>query len=274
MPFNRLRSCFGIKIEKKIPRIIIHEKYEKTVKYLNRFLIIFGIVSSVISFPTWYSSLSFAIILFWIGWTIEKTIFRFTSMFITPMPNFTYNPNEWNGMGYMFVQSNLKALSFFGPSFKTEEYGINLFGLLSEWNFNQLEDTEKNICISFIEEKDDNYSVYLYPNRERKSIKKFREKINSLDKYKDKDHQELIVQMTLCKRFPLMQNSNYHIWKSLFLKGQPACLGAFLYNETNGKINPINKIKPIKINDVKFKKRAELKKDELEYQHGKFIMGV
>jgi hypothetical protein len=174
----------------------------------------------------------------------------------------------------MFVPDNLNAPSFFGPSFKTEEYGINLFNLLLAWNYNKHEDKEGNICISFIEEKDVHYSVYIYPNLERKSIEEFAKEIKKSDQFKDKDHQQLIVLMTLCHRFPLKHNSHYHIWKNLFLKGQPTCLGAFLYNEKKQQTAPINKINPIKVYHIKFKKRSELKRNELEYKHGKNRMGL
>jgi len=80
--------------------------------------------------------------------------------------------------------------------------------------------------------------------------------------------------MTLCHRFPLNQNSLYHIWKNLFLKGQPACLGAFLYAENKQQTTPINKINPINVYHIKFRKRSELKRDELEYKHGKNTMGL
>lgn len=98
IPFNILKSYFGIKFENKIPRVIIHEKFEKHVKYANRIIICIGILSSVIAFSAWYFSLLFAILLFYIGWILEKIIFRFTTIFVTPLPDFTYDPDEWNGM--------------------------------------------------------------------------------------------------------------------------------------------------------------------------------
>lgn len=177
-------------------------------------------------------------------------------------------------MGYMFVPDHLDAPSFFGPSFKTEEYGINLFNLLRAWNYNKYDDIEGNICISFIEEKDAHYSVYIYPNLKRKSIEEFAKEIKESDQFKGKDHHQLIVLMTLCHRFPLKHNSHYHIWKNLFLEGQPACLGAFLYDEIKQQTIPINRIYPIKVYHIKFKKRSELIRNELEYIHGKNTMGL
>lgn len=274
LPFNRLKSYFGVKFEGRIPRIIVHEKFNKHVKYANRVIISIGIISSIIAFSAWYFSLLFAVLLFCVGWTLEKVIFRFTTIFVTPLPDFTYDPSEWNAMGYMFVPDELKAPSLFGPSFKTEEYGINLFNLLLAWNYNKDEDKEENICISFIEEKDAHYSVYIYPNLERKSIEEFAKEIKESDQFKGKDHHQLVIQMTLCHSFPLTQNSHYHIWKNLFLKGQPTCLGAFLYDENKKQTTSISKINPIKVHYIKFKKRSELKRDELEYKHGKNTMGL
>src|SRR3989338_6949852 len=168
LPFNRFRSLFGVKIENKIPRIIIHEKFKNVVKWSSRGLIAIGILSSLFSIPVWYVSLGFALFLFYLQWSLEKIIFRFTTIFITPLPDFKWNSKEWDGMGYMYTP-DVKLPSFFGPAFVSKDFGVKVFNLLLAWNYKSHDDIRSNICISFIEEDNgSSYRVYLYPNMNRK----------------------------------------------------------------------------------------------------------
>jgi hypothetical protein len=273
VPFNKFRSLFGIKIENQIPRFIIHEKYKNIVKWATRGIITISILSSLLYFPVRYISLSFSLLLYALERVLEKSIFRFTTLYISPMPDFKYNTHEWNGMGYMYTP-DIRKPSFFGPSFITKEYAIKMFNLLLAWNYGSHYDKAENICISFIEEEKDDYSVYFYPSLNRRSIKEFKEKVAKDVTRKDMDHYQLILNMILCQSFPLHSKSNYLKWKELLLKGQPACLGIFIYDEEKKEIKPIADVTPIRIYKINFKKRKELTKNDMEYSHGKYIMGV
>ena len=68
-----------IRIDKKKKRIILHEKYEKAVKYILRALTFIGIVSSVLTLPV-YLSLILSIILVAIEQILERTGFMFNTL--------------------------------------------------------------------------------------------------------------------------------------------------------------------------------------------------
>ncbi len=272
IPFNRWESFIGFKIDNKIPRLIIHEKFKKQVKWFTRALTALGILSSLVYMSAWYLNLLLALLLFAFQWTLEKVIFRFTTIFITPLPDFKWDKKEWNAMGYMYTH-DLNKPSFFGPAFLNKDFGCKVFELLSSWNYEQNADKEGNIVISFIEDRE-SYRVYFYPSENRKTLRDFEQRIKETDENKGKDHHQLIVQMILCQSFPLKQNSNYFIWKKLFLAGQPAGLGVFTYREANKLAEPIEDILPILVQKINFKKRDELSKKDIEFSHERYVIGT
>ncbi|GAH69568.1 unnamed protein product, partial [marine sediment metagenome] len=55
-----------------------------------------------------------------------------------------------------------------------------------------------------------------------------------------------------------------------YIKGEPFFLSAYIFD--NNELKEISEIRPIQKYHLKYKKRAELKKDEFEYVHGKNVM--
>lgn len=253
---------------------MIHEKYEKTVKWVLRILTAFAIVSSVIAFSIWYISLSFAIVSFLIEQFFEKSIFQYTSIYVQPMPDFEYDPEEWKGMAFAFPQdSDPRLLNVAGCAFATEKYAHKFFELLKAWNYGKEEDKSNNICFSFIVENEKEYSVYLYPNHERKTVGQFFKKAKEFQKYEKygKEHQQLIMQMVFCEIFPYGANSQLKMFIKKQSLDRPFWLKPFIMKE-NGQIEMVHSEDPILKYHYKFKNRHDLNKNEYEYQHWKNAM--
>ena len=94
---RRYRSFFKITLEKGIPRLHIHEKFEKHIKWVLRILLLVGIVTSVLSFQLWYLNLLFTILLVVIEQLLERVVFIFTTIFVAPFPK-SYKAEDWKGM--------------------------------------------------------------------------------------------------------------------------------------------------------------------------------
>ena len=269
-----LKSLISMRWQNHLPRLVIHEKYEKFVKWFLRILTLFGIVSSVIAFPIWYISLSFAAVLFLIEQFFEKSIFQYTSIYVQPMPDFKYDPEEWKGMAFAFPQdTDPKLLNVVGCAFSSKEYAHKFFKLIKAWNYNKIEDKDNNICLSFIVEDEREYSVYLYPSAERETVDQFfqeAEESQKVDKH-GKEHQQLVVQMVFCKIFPYGANSQLKMFIKNQVLDRPFWLKPFIMKE-NGQIEMIHNEEPILKYHYKFKNRHELHKSEYEYQHGKNVM--
>ena len=200
-----MRSLVNLRIERGLPRLIVHEKYEKSVKWTLRTLAAIGIVASVIAFPVWYLGLSFAVLMFLIQQFFERAIFQYTSIYVQPLPDFTYNPDEWKGMAFAFpAKPEDTDLNVVGCAFASLEYAQKFFSLVQAWNSNEAEDRDNNICLSFIVENEKEYSIYLYPNPDRKIVTKFFDQAEEQFKYEKygKRHQKLIMHMVVCKTFP------------------------------------------------------------------------
>lgn len=264
-----LKSLLRIRWGKNIPKLVVHEKYEKVIKWTLRILTLIGIVSSIITFHVWYLSLLFAIGLFTIEIFFEKSIFQYTSLFVQPLPNFKYNESEWKAMAYL-IDKNLPNIV--GCAFSSKEYAIKFFNLLKEWNYNSNEDKENNICLSFIIEKTNEYSVYLYANPERKSVVKTFEKIKEIHRHKNKELQRLIFQFVICKSFPYNNQSHINMFLKYQPQNKPFLFRPFIVKE-NGSFEMLEDNTIVKY-QYKLKKRDELTNEDYEYLHGKKAMKV
>lgn len=191
-----------------------------------------------------------------------------TTMFVQPLLD--YKSEEWLAMVYGWPEE-IKSDSTFviGFAFKTEKYAREFFDLLRAYNDGKKIDEDDNIKLSIIVEDLKNYSVYIYPSPERKNVTDFLKE--SEEKFGD-DNLTLIANIIMCRLFPYGENSTFKQFKSLYKEGFPIELQAFCFKNGN-QLTKIESIEPIVKHDIKIKNRKLLSKDEIEYQHGKKIMG-
>ncbi len=158
-----ISSLISVEWHGILPRLVVHEKYETVIKWTLRGLTLLAILSSLISL-TKYQSLFLAIVLTALEQFLERAVFQYTSMYVQPMPDFAFDPARWTGMGFAFPQRlEPGVLNLVGPAFDDEATARGFLRLLKAWNYNQDDDKNDNICLSFIVENDREYSAYLYP---------------------------------------------------------------------------------------------------------------
>ena len=269
-----ISSFISLRIINRLPRLVIHEKYENSVKGILRVLTILGIVTSIISIPLWYISLLIALVFFIVEQFFEKAIFQFTSIYVQPLPQFEYDTSEWKGMVFAFpLLPNSVDLISVGCAFKTKEYAESFFKYLKQWNYNQNEDKDNNICLSFIIEDDENYSTYIYPNPFRDIVSKTFKKIADSLKFEKygKEQQQLVAQFLFCKLFPYGENSQLNNFIKKQDQKKPFILRPFIMHN-NGQFEFLSDELSILKFHFKFKERSALEKNELEYGHGKKVM--
>lgn len=270
---NRRRSLVSVEIHGGIPNLVLHEKYERKVKFVLRLLMGVGILVSVLTIPVWYLSLAVALLLVGIELFLESTVFEYTSIYVMPMPTFTYDPEQWVGMGYAFAQDT-GDLDLVGPAFKDHSYAMEFLMLLRRWNYEENDDNANNIHLSFILEKESQYAAYLYPDLRRQSASKFFDEIEEKS-YKEKPgkrHQQLVVLFTFCKLFPFSSSSNLNVFHSRHNGKGPFLLTTFVQQGT--RYEPLLDPEPIIKLEYKYKRRADLEPGENEYSHGKSTMGL
>ncbi len=265
--FNRQRKGFiDIEIEKKIPRLILNKKYKNTVSWILRITVLIGIMTSVITLP-WYFSLILSMFLLLFEQILERVIFLYHTLYIQSIP-FDYNSSDWLGMlfGVPLVRgSNFKL----GMVFDTEENARKIFKCLESWNQDKTEDVENNINISFIIEDENEYSVYIYPNPNKKIMEKLSKKV-SKNNEKNERHQQLIMQVVFCKPFDYNASSYFTLFKERYVTGVIFEFGAYVMSDLT---KPVEGTKIIFKRDLKIKKREELN-EGVEYDHGRLVREV
>jgi hypothetical protein len=170
--YVNLNSLLRFEWRRYYPVLIVHEKFEKTVKWILRIFAAIGIGTSVLTINHWYYSLGLALIIFLIEQFFENSIFEYTTMILQPPPPFEIDYGQWKGNGFMIPKyPDGDDLPYFGPSYIDESYAIKFFKYLKTWiNDNSNDDIENNLVVSLIIEPSEEYTTYIYANPGRKRL--------------------------------------------------------------------------------------------------------
>lgn len=205
--FNYLRAKFDVRLQNNIPHIKVNEKHEKWVKWVLRVILLIGIASSLITFSTWYFSLSFSLILFLLEQIFEQIIFTHSIMLVQPLPQ-NWDESKWTRM---IIATNEKDI-FLGFGFSDRAVGIDFFNTLFDWNEGQ-DINDKNIQLSLIQEDNETYSVHVYPTEQRTFVRENYELIErNFDKRKNagKELNVFLIQISFCQIFPMSPSCAYN----------------------------------------------------------------
>lgn len=262
-------SLVRVHWKKYYPKLIVHEKFEKPVKWILRIITVVGITTSFLTLPYWAGIvISFA--LFGIEQFFEKTLFEYSVMILQPFPEFEIDYDQWLTNGYFLlnpeIENHAGYLNYFGPAYADKEYAIKFFNYIRSWNQDNDEDKENNICISFIIESDVSYSTYLYANPNRKWLDPmFAEykKSVELEKY-GKQQQSMVMQMVFWKNLKMKQGMFFHKFRKQQKDDEPFYFVPFYIDD--GNPIPIQELRVWKTH-YKIKGRSKLTPNEVEYHH-------
>jgi hypothetical protein len=265
-----LSTIFRIQWRKFYPQLIIHERFEKYIKWTLRLIAFIGIASSVISIEKWYISLAVALAIFGVEQYLERIIFEYTSIVVQPFPDFKIDLNQWASNGFeipIVTDQNLHC--YFGPAYLDEGYARKFFSYIRSWNDDQQDDPDNIVCVSFIMEPDGTYTTCIYANPDRKRLDEMFDSdktSNQLVKF-GKIQQRFFVQMNYWKN--LDYSPNYFIHKFLtfpHVGGQQFIFTPFvIVNKETRQVKALYDIAFRKFH-FKHKKREELQKHEPEYR--------
>lgn len=255
----------NISIDKWIPKLEIHEKYENIVKYTLRSILAVGIITSIINFQIWYWNLALALALLAFDQFLEKAVLIFSTLFITPIPE-NFDTKNWLGIVWGYSR---KGKFIVGPFFDSNENADKMFNCLRSWNYNKTNDFQDNICISAIIERDGKYSLYIYPGLNRRSQKEW-EDIQKQKESATKKHQGIVLQIMFCKQFDF-EGSTFADFIKYYRDGYDYEFAPFVLR--GGNLSKLDSKWTIQKNNLKIKKREELNKKDLEYDHGRMVMG-
>ena len=263
------KSLVRLQWKKYYPKLIVHEKFEKLVKWVLRILTVIGITTSFLSLPNW-GGIIMALVLLGIEQILERTLFEYSVIIFQSFPDFEIEYDQWLTNGYLLQDQEIKNkygyLNYFGPAYSDKEYAIKFFNYIRSWNQDHNKDEENNICISFIIESDLSYTTFLYANTDRKWLDTMfseYQKSMQLEKY-GKQQQSMVMQMVFWKNLKMKQGMFFHQFRHLQKNDEPFYFIPFYID--NEKPVPIEELKIWKTK-YKIKRRSELKENEIEFYH-------
>lgn len=260
------RSLVDVRIERGIPRLVLHEKYERRVKLILRVTWLIGVLGSLAALGP-VGGIVFSLALSAVEQFLERAVFLYTTIVVTPVPEFSISMDEITAMAFGWPetpQGNHPDMA--GFCFERPALAEQFFALLRRWNYGQREDRDNNIQLSFVwPKRGDGYYVCMFPKLRRKAVEDRFEQLRKVDprKKEGREPQELFMIWTMRKTF-------YGGGKALrqFLERQqpdrPFWLQAFLSEDG---IHPtiLFDVKPILKWHFRTASESELKPHEPEY---------
>jgi len=264
-----IKTLVSVEIKRGIPRLIIHEKFERAVKWVLRVLAAVGIAVSAVSFRAWYYSVGVAIVILVVQQFLERTVFEYTAIHVRPMPS-RIEADQWTGVGFGFSPDGSRP-DFVGPIFRDRRYAEEIMAVIQAWNYHEREDKNGHIHLSFIIEPTGDYSIYFYPASHRPSEDKY---FDDYERETQKDKpgkrlQRIVMGVVFCKSFALNSDSLLPQFHARNLGSRP-----FLFTtlfETGSSYEPLLGSAIMKFT-YKFAKREELTSADYEHGHGKRVM--
>lgn len=263
-----LKSLIRIEFKNYIPRIIVHEKFEKYVKWVLRILSIIGIATSFLTFD-YLTGIIITIAIFIVEQFFERTIFEYTIFYLPDFPKFDIEYEQWLSTGYYVLNEEerhqlLDGLhSFMGPLYQDKEYAEKFFSFIKSWNNGENTDPNNLINISIIHEEQNKYTMYLYPNYSQEMIDNYFSKYKgalALEKF-GKQQQELVMHFVFWHR-NLTKGDFFHRFLEDFRITNTFYFVPFYLD--NGQLQAIDDLR-IEKNHIKIKSRVDLKPNEIEY---------
>jgi hypothetical protein len=262
-----LSSVISIRREGWIPRLVISDKFRNHVAWTSRILVAVGVSASLVEFGSKVEAFTVAIVLVILQFFFERVVYQFASFYVQPFPDFRYYVQAWKGMGFAFpVEQRPDQLNVVGPEFSSEEYSNSIFGLFRQWNYGENDDTNNNVCLSFILEDAYKYSVYLYPNPKRQSAKEFFDMADALHRSKNRkgEHHSFLVQFTMLRTFRREKTSQLDTFIDMQSKSRPFWLKPFIRKD--GQPQMVYEIEPILKHHVTVRKRQDLRAGDYEFE--------
>jgi hypothetical protein len=250
-----------------LPRLYLHERHEKLVRWILRLFTLLGIALSVVSF-VWYIALLVSIALVVIDWFLERTLFYYTSMYVGDMM-LDYDPDQWVGTVIVSIgePEDPESRKIVGLWMKTEDYGCRFFEHLHNWTGRD-DHEQGDLRLTFVVDED-MYFVYLYSDPMRERFKRFADWIteaNLLSKY-GKEHFPIFALQTICKGFDTTKGFALGMFLDTNPPGREFLLAPYVTSEDGTTPRPADTAEPIRMTTYKFKLPHELTKDDFEYFH-------
>lgn len=262
-----IRTLIDIRKDGKLPRLYVHEKFEKPLIWMVRIIAIISFITIFLVLDDYLLGVLIGLGLFLLSFIFDRAIVKYTTFIVQPFPDFEIDYNQWYNVMTVSQPDYKKNVNVVGFVYKDIEYGKKFFKYIKSWNFDNSIDKDRNIILSIIEEPNGEFTFYIYASPYRKNLDKMFKAVaagNFIEKRKDGKIQEgLVMQMAY------WHTINYTDDKHMrdFLKYQPAdekfmFVPSAKYNNSYA----IDIDSQIILHGYKYSKRTDLHKYSIENQ--------
>jgi len=209
-------------MEGRLPRLYVHEKFEKPLKWIVWTIATISFITIFIALDSYGLSVSIGLGLFALSFVFDRAIVKYTTFIVQPFPDFTIDYRQWYNVMTVSEPDHKKNANVVGFVYKDIEYGKKFFKYIRSWNFDIEDDKEKNIILSIVEETNGAFTFYIYASPYRKNLDKMFKAVaadNFIEKKKDGKVQEGLV-MQMAYWHTIKYTDDKHMRD--FLKNQPS----------------------------------------------------
>jgi hypothetical protein len=194
-----IRTLVDIRKDGKLPRLYVHEKFEKPLKWIVRTIAIISFITIFLALDDYIVSVSIGLGLFLLSFIFDRAIVKYTTFVVQPFPDFEIDYSQWYNVMTVSQPDHKKNVNVVGFVYKDIEYGKKFFKYIKSWNFDNSVDKDRNIILSIVEEPNGAFTFYNYASPYRKNLDKMFKAVaadNFIGKRKDGKVQEgLVMQM-------------------------------------------------------------------------------
>ncbi|MBE0660875.1 MAG: hypothetical protein IH597_00260 [Bacteroidales bacterium] len=217
-----IRTLIDIRKDGKLPRLYVHEKFEKPLKWIVRTIAIISFITIFLALDDYLLSISIGLGLFLLSFIFDRAIVKYTTFIVQPFPDFEIDYSQWYNVMTISQPDHKKNVNVVGFVYKDIEYGKKFFKYFKSWNFDNSVDKDRNIILSIVEEPNGAFTFYIYASPYRKNLDKMFKAVaadNFVEKRKDGKIQEGLV-MQMAYWHTIKYTDDKHMRD--FLKYQPA----------------------------------------------------
>ncbi|MGB3477578.1 MAG: hypothetical protein WBB67_00275 [bacterium] len=271
---NRLQFNFQIHRKGHFFEVVINEKYKNYITAIKILLTVISLISAFFVFQSAFFAFIFGLAIYVILFIVDKVLFSYSSMFIHSMPDFTIESEKWTGCGFGYatspsLQGQIPVVSWIISDI---DYARKIHSLLLAWSYGELNDQTQNICMSVILLSNNRYVFFCYPNFSRKGATEFFEKVEKGEqKAKKKQvHNKINILLVLGKEFLITTNSYFPTFQKRCTEGTPFLFSVMLSNDS-GKPARVDDLQDFYLYNLKIRKRQDLTKKDLEFDHMRIL---
>lgn len=217
-----IRTLIDIQKDGKLPRLYVHEKFEKPLKWIVRTIAIISFITIFLALDNYVLSVAIGLGLFLLSFIFDRAIVKYTTFVVQPFPDFEIDYSQWYNVMTISQPDHKKNINVVGFVYKDIEYGKKFFKYIKSWNFDNSVDKDRNIILSIVEEPNGEFTFYIYASPYRKNLDKMFKAVaadNFIEKRKDGKVQEgLVTQMAYWHTIEYTDDKHIRY----FLKYQPA----------------------------------------------------